>query len=163
MRASLIGGCLLLLIALGVPVSGEEPAPVPSCGDCHDEQAKAFITNPHGHGTAVQGVIPNAVCERCHGDGKAHIEAGGDKSLIYKPAGVAGADKTCLSCHDLATDRVTRHSGPHSNPAPGNCLPSHSIHSPPRSTPLLAKPELALCNTCHMTQVASFRNKPYAH
>ena len=163
MRASLIGGCLLLLIALGVPAFGEEPAPVPSCGDCHDDQAKAFLTNPHGHGTAVKGVIPNAVCERCHGDGKAHMEAGGDKSLIYKPAGVAGADKTCLSCHDLATDRVTRHSGPHSNSATVNCLTCHSIHSSTRSTHLLAKPELALCNTCHMTQVASFRNKPYAH
>jgi DmsE family decaheme c-type cytochrome len=28
---------------------------------------------------------------------------------------------------------------------------------------LLAKPELVLCATCHSTQAASFRNKPYAH
>jgi len=162
MRFTIIGGCLLLLIALGLPAFGEEPTPVPSCGDCHDEQAKAFITNPHGHGTADKGVIPNAVCERCHGDGKAHIEAGGDKSLIYKPAGLAGSDKTCLSCHDLATDRLTRHTGPHSNSASVNCLTCHSIHAS-QATHLLAKPQLALCDTCHAPQVASFRNKPYAH
>lgn len=159
---TIIGGLLLLLIALGVPAFGEEPTPVPSCGDCHDEQFKAFTTNPHGHGTAVNGVMPNAVCEKCHGDGKAHIEAGGDKSLIFKPVGVAGADKTCLACHDIATDRVTRHGGPHANSATVNCLTCHAIHTS-KATHLLAKPQLALCATCHSTQVASFRSKPYAH
>lgn len=149
---------LLFAITLGVSALAQESA-VPSCGDCHDDQWKAFATNPHGHGVK----LTNATCEKCHGDGKAHIEAGGDKTLIYKPAGVAGADKTCLSCHDLATDRVTRHNGPHSNSATVNCLTCHSIHSSTQSTHLLAKPELALCNTCHATQVASFRNKPYAH
>jgi len=162
MRAIHIGGLLLLLIALGVPVSGEEPAPVPSCGDCHDEQFKVFTTNPHGHGTAVQGVIPNAVCEKCHGDGKAHIEGGGDKALIFKPAGQEGSDKTCLTCHDVTTDRISRRGGPHANAKTVNCLTCHSIHTA-KATPLLVKPQLALCNTCHSTQVASFRNKPYAH
>lgn len=149
---------LLFAITLGVSALAQESA-VPSCGDCHDDQWKALATNPHGHGVK----LTNATCEKCHGDGKAHIEAGGDKALIYKPAGVAGADKTCLSCHDIATDRVTRHNGPHSNSATVNCLTCHSIHSSTKSTHLLAKPELALCNTCHATQVASFRNKPYAH
>lgn len=150
---------LLFAIALGVSALAQESAAPPSCGDCHDDQWKAFATNPHGHGVK----LTNATCEKCHGDGKAHIEAGGDKSLIYKPAGVAGADKTCLSCHDLATDRITRHSGPHSNSATVNCLTCHSIHAAAQPTHLLAKPELALCNTCHTTQVASFRNKPYKH
>jgi len=184
MKTTMIGGVLLLLIALGVPALGEEPTPVPSCGDCHDEQAKAFLTNPHGVGVgqapspvtpeagqsnAEQGaeqagapVIPNAVCERCHGDGKAHIEGGGDKALIYKPAGVAGADKTCMSCHDLNNDRISRHAGFHANRAAVNCLTCHSIHTA-KANPLLTKPQLALCETCHATQVASFRNKPYAH
>jgi DmsE family decaheme c-type cytochrome len=177
MRVTFIGGILLLLIALGVPVSGEEPAPVPSCGDCHDEQFKPFATNPHGHGVgqapspvtpdagqagAPVPHIPNAVCESCHGDGKAHIEGGGDKSLIFKPAGLAGSDKTCLTCHDIANDRVSRHGGAHANSTTVNCLTCHSIHTS-KATHLLAKPQLALCATCHSTQVASFRNKPYAH
>jgi DmsE family decaheme c-type cytochrome len=159
---TIIGGLLLLLIVPGLPAFGEEPAPVPSCGDCHDEQFKAFKTNPHGHGKFVNGVMPNTVCESCHGDGKAHIEAGGDKTLIFKPAGLAGANKTCLTCHDIASDRVSRRGGPHANSSTVNCLTCHSIHTS-KAIHLLAKPQLALCDTCHATQVASFRNKPYAH
>src|SRR5581483_333907 len=153
---------LLFLIVLSVPLLAQEAATVPSCGDCHDEQAKAFITNPHGHGKAVNGVIPNAVCEKCHGDGKGHIEGGGDKSLIYKPAGMAGSNKTCLTCHDLNNDRVSRHAGTHANSPAVNCLTCHSVHSA-KASPLLVKKQLELCANCHATQVASFRDKPYPH
>ena len=136
----------------------------PSCGDCHD-LAKAFGSNPHARGKAAKGqAVPNAVCESCHGSGTAHIEAGGDKTLIYKPVGQAGSDKTCLSCHNINTDRIGRRSGHHANSAQVNCLTCHAIHSADtKSAHLLVKPQLALCETCHATQVASFRNKPYAH
>lgn len=141
----------------------EAAAPVPSCGDCH-EQAKAFAANPHAWGKAHKNEVPNSVCEKCHGDGAAHIEGGGDKAKIYKPTGLAGANKTCLGCHDTPTDRVTRHAGAHSNSAAVNCLTCHSIHNfEPRTPHLLTDKPLALCNTCHSPQVASFRNKPYAH
>jgi DmsE family decaheme c-type cytochrome len=142
-----------------------EAEALPSCGDCHADQEKAFHTNAHGHGKAAKGeATPNKVCESCHGDGKAHIEAGGDKALIFKPVGVAGANKACLSCHDLTTDRISRHAGAHANSAAVNCLTCHSIHTPePRTAHLLARKELTLCTTCHATQAASFRNKPFAH
>jgi DmsE family decaheme c-type cytochrome len=142
-----------------------EPEALPSCSDCHADQAKPFGANAHGHGKAPKGeAVPNAVCESCHGDGKAHMEAGGDKSLIVVPAGLAGADKACLSCHDLVTDRISRHAGAHANSASVNCLTCHSIHKgEPRTAHLLARNELALCTTCHGAQAASFRNQPYAH
>lgn len=133
------------------------------CFDCHD-QAKVFGTNPHAHGKVKNGEMPNSVCESCHGSGTAHMEGGGDKTLIYKPVGVEGANKVCLTCHDTNTQRWARHTGMHANSAAVNCLTCHSIHSSdPRTPTLLAKPQLALCATCHSTQVASFRNKPYAH
>jgi DmsE family decaheme c-type cytochrome len=138
---------------------------LPSCGDCHADQASALGTNAHGHGKAPKGEsVPNAVCESCHGDGRAHIEGGGDKTLIAVPKDAAGADKYCLSCHDLLNDRISRHTGMHANSAAVNCLTCHSIHKAAAHTAhLLAKRELALCSTCHATQAASFRNKPYAH
>jgi DmsE family decaheme c-type cytochrome len=140
-----------------------EPTALPACTDCHDAM-KAVASTPHAHGMAKKGEVPNTVCEACHGDGKEHIEGGGDKSKIYKPAGLAGANKTCLLCHDVATDKVSRHAGVHANSATVNCLTCHSIHaSEPHAPHLLAKKQLALCDSCHMTQVASFRNKPYAH
>jgi len=146
------------------PAVAAEATPTMSCGDCHD-QAKAFGTNPHARGKATKGqVVPNAICESCHGSGTAHMEAGGDKTLIYKPVGVAGANKACLTCHDINTDRIARQSGQHANSSAVNCLTCHAIHSAePRSAHLLVRSELALCSTCHATQVASFRNKPFAH
>jgi len=141
----------------------EQQTALPACTDCHDAM-KAFGSNPHAHGQAKKGEVPSALCESCHGDGRAHIESGGDKEKIYKPSGVAGANKSCLTCHDLSSDRISRHGGVHANSSAVNCLTCHSIHSSePHAPHLLAKPELALCNNCHMTQVASFRNKPYAH
>jgi DmsE family decaheme c-type cytochrome len=158
----------LVLAASGRAQETPAPAPadaLPACGDCHADQADPFHTNPHGHGKATKGQpIPNAVCEACHGDGKAHIEAGGDKTLISTPRDRAGADKFCLSCHDFTSDRISRHAGVHANSASVNCTTCHSIHkAEPRAPHLLAKPQLALCAACHATQVASFRNKPYAH
>jgi len=163
-------GALALLLLLGLTSAAiaspqqapAEPAATPACGDCHD-QAKTFATNPHARVKAVNGVIPNAACETCHGDGTAHIEGGGDKEKIFKPAGKSGSDG-CLSCHELGSDRVSRHAGMHANSATVNCLTCHSMHaSEPREQHLLAKNQLALCSTCHATQVSSFRNKPYAH
>jgi len=143
--------------------AASEATALPACTDCHDAM-KAVASTPHAHGMARKGEVPSTVCESCHGDGKEHIEGGGDKSKIYKPAGLAGANKTCLLCHDVATDKVSRHAGVHANTATVNCLTCHSIHaSEPRAPHLLAKKQLALCDSCHMTQVASFRNKPYAH
>ncbi len=166
-----------LAVAFGLTVAltssaRQAPAPAanaadagPSCADCHADQANAFPTNPHAHGKLPKGQpVPNAVCESCHGSGKAHIEAGGDKALIFTPRDGAGAEKACLPCHSAVAHRQSRSSGVHANSAAVHCLTCHSIHkAEPRSPHLLAKKELALCSECHGTQAASLRNKPYVH
>lgn len=140
----------------------EEPQAQMSCGDCHD-QAKAFVTNAHARGSVVKGVVSNDVCTTCHGDGTEHINGGGDKSKINKPAGRKGAEETCMMCHDTTTQRISRRGGMHANSAAVNCLSCHSVHnSDGRAPHLVAKPQLELCGNCH-TQAASIRNKAYAH
>jgi DmsE family decaheme c-type cytochrome len=137
-----------------------EQAEVMACGECHD-QAKAFAHNPHARGEVKDGVVPNAVCETCHGDGAAHIEAGGDPTKIAVPRGLTGANETCMMCHDTATDRKSHRTGMHANSNAVNCLSCHAVHSSePR---LLARNEVTVCSTCHTAQAASFRNKPYTH
>lgn len=131
-----------------------------SCGDCH-EQAKAFAHNPHARGEVKDGVVPNSTCETCHGDGAAHMEAGGDKEKIAVPRGLQGANETCLMCHDSSTDRRSHRTGMHANSNAVHCLSCHAVHSEERR--LLARPELAVCASCHSSQVSSFRNKPYTH
>ena len=178
MKAYAVGAVALVLI-LGLPSSSsaqtaeqQKPAPVttaeaaepaPSCSDCHDE-GKVFATNPHARGaTLTNGVVANDVCETCHGAGTEHIEGGGDKTKITRPAGRAGSDDVCLLCHQTTTDRISRHGGMHANSAAVNCLTCHSIHhGDPRSPHLVAKPQLVLCASCH-TQPAGFQSKPYRH
>src|SRR6476661_728424 len=131
--------------------AGQPAAPIP-CSTCHEE-AKQFIYNPHARGAVKNKEVSNDVCATCHGDGAAHIEAGGDKTKINKPVGKQGANETCLLCHDVTTDRVSRHAGVHANSATVNCLTCHSIHHPaPLTQHLVAKPQLELCGTCHATQ-----------
>lgn len=191
-RHSLVGGiALLLMISLAPasagadpPVPGEEPQvpagasppvsaaeqtetppaaeAVISCGDCHD-QAKAFTSNPHARGEVKDKVVPNSVCETCHGDGAAHIESGGEKEKIVVPRGFKGAEETCVLCHDITNDRRSHRTGFHANTPTVNCLSCHAIHSTTDRVSLLAKPQPQLCATCHGTQAASFRNKPYTH
>src|SRR5215212_11104995 len=139
-----------------------EETPTAACSDCHDE-AKAFVANPHARGAVTKGQVSNDACTPCHGDGTEHIAAGGDKTKIAVPRGRAGTDETCLLCHEVSTDKISRRDGMHANSEAVNCLSCHSIHhSDVRSPHLVAKPQLALCGTCH-TQSASIRNKPFAH
>ena len=175
MKRYAYGGLILLLLLLGPSTHSvaqetppqtdtqapaapavEEPAAVPSCADCHD-QAKTFRTNPHARGAVTKGVVSNDACTTCHGDGAEHIEGGGDKTKISVPRGRTGSDDTCLLCHEQTRG------GMHANTEQVNCLTCHSIHkSDSRSPHLVARPQLALCGSCH-TQSASMRNKPYAH
>jgi DmsE family decaheme c-type cytochrome len=169
MRPYAMGG-LTLLIFLGLSLGAAVVSPteaqaqeVMSCGDCH-ELAQTFTANPHARGHVTDGTVPNQVCETCHGDGTAHMEEGGDPSLIAVPRGFEGAEQTCLTCHDVTTHRRSHRTGAHANSPAVNCLSCHSIHHAQPSTPrLLVKPELALCTTCHGPQASSFRNKPFAH
>jgi DmsE family decaheme c-type cytochrome len=157
----------VLALMFGLPLAGQEAAPpepqaaeaTMSCSDCHEDQVKAFAGNAH-----AQKGITNAVCESCHGSGTEHIEGGGDKEKITVPKGRAGADKTCLSCHDRSTTSRSHRGGVHANSGAVNCFSCHSIHHAAEGEEhLLVKNELALCATCHSTQTASLRNKPFAH
>ena len=153
MRPLAMGGIALLLFfglsagtAVAAPPDSAAQSDTLSCGDCHD-QAKVFTGNIHARGKVVGGVVPNAVCESCHGNGAAHIEGGGDKTKITKPAGRAGSE-LCLTCHDKPTDQMTRHAGMHSNSETVNCLTCHSVHaSDPMAQHLLVKTPTELCSS----------------
>jgi DmsE family decaheme c-type cytochrome len=134
--------------------------------DCHPAEVASIAKNPHGKWSHTEKKPqPEDFCANCHGDGTKHAQSGGDVSLIQGFHGLSGAEN-CLSCHDK--DKTGWHqsftTGFHSNSAAVNCLTCHSIHNPdPKSTHLVAKPQLPLCGTCHSTISSSFENKPYRH
>lgn len=152
------GFALILLLGLPPAVTAQDM----KCGDCHDQQARAFAANAHARGHVTAGVVSNDACETCHGSGAAHIEGGGDTTKISVPRGLQGANDTCVMCHDLATDRKSHRMGAHANSAAVNCLSCHSVHHN-EDEPLLVKSQPALCAPCHGAQVADFRNKPFTH
>lgn len=144
----------------------EQPAPAaepaPACSDCH-ELAASFTHNPHARGQLENGAVPNGVCETCHAGASEHAQTG-DPTQVTIPRGRKGTDETCRMCHDRADGRRSHRAGMHANSEHVNCLSCHSIHhSAPAQTYLLRAPEPQLCASCHATQVAEFRNKPYAH
>jgi DmsE family decaheme c-type cytochrome len=165
-RRTLIGvAAVILWLCLaspGVVVAQQEAEVLPACSDCHTE-AEAFMGNPHARGTLTDGTVPSAVCESCHGDGTAHIEAGGDPSLIFLPVGFDGS-QVCLQCHNLNDDQQSHRNSVHANSKTVNCLTCHSVHHAVTSEPhLLARKQLELCASCHSTKATAMRNKPFQH
>ncbi len=149
---------IAFLVFLGLLVSRTAAG---ECVDCHEQQVKGFGDSVHGLRACEKP--GDAACATCHGDGKAHMEAGGDKSLIKGLRGRQGAD-ACLACHDKVTDQEAFRNGIHANSGTVNCLSCHSIHSAAKGAPkLLAKAEPAVCATCHAATARSFADKPFVH
>jgi len=70
----------------------------------------------------------------------------------------------CVSCHGTTAARSSFRNGVHANSPAVNCLSCHSIHAAdPRSPHLVAKASVALCASCHPSQAASLRDKPFSH
>jgi DmsE family decaheme c-type cytochrome len=150
-RAAFGGVVLLLFFGLSPGLAQEATM---SCGDCHEDVAKAFAKNPHARAEVE--------CEVCHDGGSAHMEAGGDPSLVKIPRGFDGAENTCLGCHDRTTARRSHRMGAHANSPAVNCLSCHSVHHA-QETSLVAKPQPELCASCHGTQASAMKNRPFGH
>ena len=166
-----IGALVLVGLSAGPALSQTAPAKAqatdaPVCADCHD-QAKAFAGNPH---TRIPGVgwgkpgAENAACNSCHGPGVKHMESSGeDKSDIRAFHGRKGAE-FCVSCHTSDKEHASFQMGIHASTETVNCVSCHSVHSPEVTAPhLLTKKPSDLCATCHPSQAASFKDKPFAH
>lgn len=147
-----IGVCILL----GVAATGRsEDDGSEDCAMCHDEIAATFATTIHG--ISARG---GPSCVTCHGDGTAHMDEGGDPSLISIPAGNAGA-KMCLGCHDGIQSMFSSHSV-HTDRGV-DCSRCHDIHAKDGGRRALLRDETKkLCASCHQQQANSFR-RPYGH
>jgi DmsE family decaheme c-type cytochrome len=167
-----IGALVFTGLSAG-PVRAQTPAPksataeAAACTDCHDQQGKTFPGNPHARIPGANFGKPgvgNAACGSCHGAGVKHMESSGeDKSDIRVLRGRKGAD-FCLTCHTSDKPHASYQTGIHASSEAVNCLSCHSVHSSePKAAHLLVKKPLDVCASCHPSQTASFRNKPFAH
>jgi DmsE family decaheme c-type cytochrome len=137
----------------GQPPAGQPPAAAAgyageaTCLTCHGDQSYAGTA----HGRTFHERTPAATqgCESCHGPGKAHAEAGGDKSLIksFKTMEPSEASQMCATCHTRASHALWE--GSQHDQRNLSCGSCHKIHSPVGTPSLAAETETALCGRCH--------------
>jgi DmsE family decaheme c-type cytochrome len=137
-----------------------------TCLTCHEDRAAATTKGPHSHafraGTPMSPKGCQAChadtkaalgCEGCHGPGKDHAEAGGDKTKIRRFASLSqkAASDTCVSCHFRTTHALW--AGSQHDQRNVGCTACHSIHAAVGDKQLKATREAELCASCHRTIV----------
>jgi predicted CXXCH cytochrome family protein len=169
------------------------PTPDPSeyvgaetCAACHDAQANSVSHTKHGKLEKLEAWKGKVVsCESCHGPGKAHVEADGDKTKIisFKNKNAKEISETCLTCHAGKEEHNNFRRGEHWRNNIG-CTNCHTAHGPElansrtgsttlisdvsrqkpteASEAMLKSGEPQLCIGCHTEMKAQF-SKPFRH
>jgi len=137
-----------------------------SCKACHEDMIDKLSKTKHGRllANVIQGISKEQGCETCHGPGKAHIEAGGDKTKIIRFLGEPAkqVSETCLECHAGKEEHNNYRRGEHWRNDVG-CTDCHSLHSSSPSTPkMLAAKQPQLCLSCHTEMKTEF-SRPFHH
>ena len=70
------------------------------CAGCHDT-GSLLTTDGSGNVTSYTSASPGIGCERCHGPGSTHVNAGGDAEFIVNPAYLTAQSslEVCGQCH----------------------------------------------------------------
>jgi DmsE family decaheme c-type cytochrome len=134
--------------AAAPPAATAEYAGIDTCVQCHEDVVKAFKTTPHAASTLG--------CEGCHGSGKDHVEAGGDKTKIkvFATLSARASSATCMECHNKAGQKHWTGSSHDSRQVA--CTSCHNAH--PKEgvveKAMLKQPQMVLCTSCHLQKKA---------
>lgn len=166
---AVLAGALWLLA--GAQPLAAQPAPgkesqEETCKACHADQYATY--KAHRHGTKADARTPaNAGgCGACHGDGTAHIKAGGGRGVggIRNPGSKTMAadakNGICLTCHQGDPQRLHWQSSVHASQdlACSSCHKLHTARDNVRDK--LTQPDV--CFTCHKDKRVQI-NKPSRH
>jgi DmsE family decaheme c-type cytochrome len=134
-----------------------------ACLACHQIE-DAFKKNPH-YKTWYDDKLRGSErgCESCHGPGREHVEAGGDKAKIFnfKEVSPQKSSDACLNCHLKQEERANFLASEHGLNSVA-CTECHTVHTPRVDTALLKARVPALCYDCH-NEVRPEFNKPFHH
>jgi DmsE family decaheme c-type cytochrome len=133
------------------PAAGGEYVGEDTCLTCHEQQS--YKGTAHAQTFNERTPAAGHGCESCHGPGKAHADAGGDKTLIMNPASLPAdrASETCTTCHNRASHALW--DGSQHDQRNVGCISCHSVHESKGDKLLAAKNQLELCATCHRPMV----------
>lgn len=126
-----------------------------TCLTCHEDQKKGYHGSPHARARNPRSPAAAQGCESCHGPGKAHVDAGGDKTKIksLKVLAAKEVSETCRTCHNR-----TEHAGWEGSAHDArnlSCVSCHSVHEYKSEKAQLKKAtQLETCVQCHRDKVA---------
>jgi predicted CXXCH cytochrome family protein len=195
--AWLLSGAVMTAVGSGDKsvIAPPEGAPTPdpnlyvgseTCAACHEPEARSVAHTKHGKLEKVASWKDKVVgCETCHGPGKAHMDADGDKTKIisFKNKNAKEISETCLTCHAGKEEHNNFRRGEHWRNDVG-CTTCHTAHGPEvansktgsttlvsdvsaqkptdASEAMLKSGEPQLCISCH-TEMKSQFSKPFRH
>lgn len=155
-----------LLFALGAkPALAQSPGPE-VCAGCHAAYVESFNASIHGKKGHPNAPANAGGCASCHGDGTAHVQAGGGRGVGGIKAlggkGMSAEEKTavCQTCHGENRHLAFWDAGRHKK----NDMSCNSCHDPHGgkdkllkiSNPLISPytrtskvPEQEVCFNCH--------------
>ncbi len=159
-------------VSAGTETTAQKPPATPdqsqyvgsdACKTCHEDIYKGFETTPHWRTNFQPGGPPNHGCEACHGPGKAHVDAGGDKTKIFVFEGKSPnqISERCLTCHQYGEEHANYARSVH-NINDISCIDCHSPHHPKDRQYLLKAEQPQLCYSCH-TEIKPDFNRPFHH
>lgn len=163
-RLFALGVCLL--VSAGFSSAAPPPGYLGSqvCRTCHPDIYATFYRNPHAKSLADEKIkFEQKGCESCHGPGREHVAAKGDKTKIVAFSNLSPKQTldNCLSCHQSQISRANIRRSSHTT-ADVVCSNCHSIHKSPTPKHLLAKQQTDLCYQCHSNVRAQF-SMPVKH
>jgi len=112
-----------------------------TCKACHEAQFNSFAETAHAKLSHTGWKTERQGCESCHGPGKAHVDAGGDKTKIrtFEHETAKQKSEACLSCHAGKEEHNNFRRGEHWRNDVG-CTDCHSPHYSPTTPDKVAGP-----------------------
>jgi DmsE family decaheme c-type cytochrome len=137
-----------------------------TCKACHAPYFDTYHASKHGTKADRRTPAANNGCSTCHGDGTAHMQAGGGRGVggvinfNSKSVPAETKNRVCLSCHQGDVRRIHWGSSTHANRDLA-CTSCHQLHAArDKVRDKVTQPEV--CFACHKEQRVQV-NKPWRH
>ncbi len=162
LSALILAGSTFLIpgAATAQPVNQTE-----TCKACHVSQFETYQASKHGTKGDSRTPASAAGCNTCHGDGTAHVKAGGGKGVggIKNPGGKtmppSEKNATCLTCH-AGGKRIYWSQSLHAS-RDTTCTSCHQVHTT-RDKVRDKATQTEVCFTCHKDKRVEV-NRPSRH
>jgi DmsE family decaheme c-type cytochrome len=140
----------------GVAWAADPPGP-DVCKNCHEDKVQSYALSQHGNKGDKRTPANHGECSTCHGDGTAHVQAGGGRGVggIINPgsSALSGAERSaaCVTCHKGGKRSLWVGSVHESHDV--GCTNCHKLHAG-RDKVLVKYEQRDVCYVCHQTQRA---------